>query len=437
MARRNTVVDLRRRVAQEQGTIRKDWGGRISVALVYPNTYYVGMSSLGFQTIYKRFNEYPDVVCERAFLPDTDYEIAMPGNRRRPDLGVRTLESGRALHEFDVVAFSISYKLDYFHMLQILRMSGIPVFARDRDETNPLIIAGGACIIDNPEPIAPFLDVAVVGEGEVLLPPLVAELREHVGHDREPLLRDIAMHPGLYVPALYDVAYETNGLFARITPNQRHPDAQFAVPVVKQRVRNLNEFETTSVILTQDTEFGSSYLIEVARGCARGCRFCLASYGFMPQRERTLESVVEQAQRGLQFRDKIGLMGASVSDYHAIDELVTEIRAMGGKVSLASMRADSISPAILTALIGGGARTITFAPEGGSQRMRDVINKNLTEEQIFDCVDLVGKHGGRAIKLYFMIGLPGEEMEDGEAIAKLALETKARLGKYVPGAEVQ
>ena len=202
-------------------------------------------------------------------------------------------------------------------------------------------------------------------------------------------------------------------------------------------MKNINAFETTSVVLTQDTEFGSSYLIEVARGCARGCRFCLASYGFMPQRERTLESVVEQARYGLQFRDKIGLMGASVSDYHAIDELVTEIRRMGGKVSLASMRADSISPAILTALIGGGARTITFAPEGGSQRMRDVINKNLTEDQILDCVDLVGKHGGKAIKLYFMIGLPGEETEDVEAIVKLALDAKARLGKYVPGAEVQ
>src|SRR5207247_11344048 len=140
-----------------------------------------------------------------------------------------------------------------------------------------------------------------------------------------------------------------------------------------------------------------------ARGCARGCRFCLASYGFMPQRERQLADLIEQCRIGLQYRDKIGLMGASVSDYHAIDELVTEIRRMGGKMSLASMRADSISPAILTSLIETGARTITFAPEGGSQRMRDVINKNLTEEQIFECVDRVGRHGGRAIKMDFTL----------------------------------
>ncbi len=437
MAKGAKSVNLRQRLAQESGTIRKDWGGRIPVALVYPNTYYVAMSSLGFQTIYKMFNEQPDVVCERAFLPDTDYKIEWPRNRSRPDMEIVGLESGRPLKDYSVVAFSVSYELDYFHILQLLRMSGIPIFARDRDESHPIIIAGGACIIDNPEPIAPFLDVAVVGEGEALLPPFIDELRAHGSDDRESLLRACAMHPGLYVPAFYEVDYLSDGRFAAIRPNSRHPDPENALPIVKQRVRNVNAFETTSVILTQDTEFGSSYLIEVARGCARGCRFCLASYGFMPQRERTLESVVEQARNGLKHRDKIGLMGASVSDYHAIDELVTEIRRMGGKVSLASMRADSISPAILTALIGGGARTITFAPEGGSQRMRDVINKNLTEDQILDCVDLVGKHGGQAIKLYFMIGLPGEEMADVEAIAKLALDSKARLGKYVPGAEVQ
>src|SRR5947209_9719076 len=174
----------RTRLAQETGTIRKDWGGRIPVALVYPNTYYVGMSSLGFQTIYKLFNDHPDVVCERAFLPDTDYRIEWPGNRRDPGMGLFGLESGRPLKDYAVIAFSVSYELDYFHIMQILRMAGIPLFARDRDDRHPLIIAGGACMIDNPEPIAPFLDVAVVGEGEVLVPSFIAELREHDFSDR-------------------------------------------------------------------------------------------------------------------------------------------------------------------------------------------------------------------------------------------------------------
>ena len=312
MTKSARTIDLRARLAHETGTIRKDWGGRIPVALVYPNTYYVGMSSLGFQTIYKLFNDQRDVVCERAFLPDTDYKIEWPRNRSRPGIPVVGLESGRPLRDYAVVAFSISYELDYFHMLQILRMAGIPIFAEDRDDNHPLIIAGGACIIDNPEPIAPFLDVAVVGEGEVLVPQFIEELRAHGASDRESLLRACAIHSGLYVPAFYDVEYTSDGLFASIQPNSRHPDPANALPVVKQRVRNLNDFQTTSVVLTHDTEFGSSYLIEVARGCARGCRFCLASYGFMPQRERTLESVVEQARYGLQFRDKIGLMGASV-----------------------------------------------------------------------------------------------------------------------------
>ena len=190
-------------------------------------------------------------------------------------------------------------------------------------------------------------------------------LRVQHEHGREAVLKAAAGFSGMYVPAFYDVEYHTDGRFAGIRPNARHPHPESALPVRKQRVRNLADFQTSSVILTQNTEFGNSFLLETARGCARGCRFCLASFGFMPQRERKLEDLIEEARRGLQYRDKIGLMGPSVSDYHAIDELVTAIREMGGKVSLASMRADSISPAILSALIGGGARTITFAPEGG------------------------------------------------------------------------
>ncbi|HUS15055.1 MAG TPA: radical SAM protein, partial [Chloroflexia bacterium] len=249
--------------------------------------------------------------------------------------------------------------------------------------------------------------------------------------------RAAAAHQGLYVPSFYDVDYHADGTFAAIRPNADHPLPEQALPVHKARVRNLAEFQTASVILTQNTEFGNSYLLETARGCARGCRFCLASYGFMPQRERKLEDLIEQARHGLQFRDKIGLMGPSVSDYHAIDELVTAIREMGGKVSLASMRADSISPAILNALIGGGARTITFAPEGGSQRMRDVINKNLNEDQILACAELIGRMGGQAVKLYYMCGLPGETEEDVQGIVDLTLKVKDRLNKYAPGGEVQ
>jgi radical SAM superfamily enzyme YgiQ (UPF0313 family) len=405
------------------------------VALVYPNTYYIGMSSLGFQTIYKLFNEHDDVVCERAFLPDTDGQFEMPHNRA--PVAPLTLEGGRPLRDYNVVAFSISYELDYFNMVHLLKAAGIPLYARDRDENDPIVIAGGACIIDNPEPIADFLDVAFVGEGEVQVPGFVEIVREHLDAGRDAVLRACATRQGLYVPAFYDVDYHADGVFAAIRPNAQHPAPEQALPVVKARVKNIRAFSTTSVILTQNTEFGNSYLVETARGCARGCRFCLASYGFMPQRERKLEDLIEQCRVGLQYRDKIGLMGPSVSDYHAIDELVTEIRKMGGKMSLASMRADSISPAILTALIGGGARTITFAPEGGSQRMRDVINKNLTEDQILQCADLIGRMGGQAIKMYFMIGLPGEEWADVEAIAKLVLDARAALHRHVPGGEVQ
>ncbi len=430
-------ADLARtRLDQETGAIRKDWGGRLPIALVFPNTYYIGMSSLGFQTIYRLFNEAPDIVCERAFLPDSDGQFEMP--RNRPELEPRTLELGRALGDFAVVAFSVSYELDYFHMVQMLEAAGIPLFARDRDESDPIVIAGGACVIDNPEPIADLLDIAFVGEGEVQVPPFVDILRAHYEQGRAAVLRAAAQSAaGLYVPAFYDVSYGPDGIFTDIAPNAQHPAPEQALPVRKARVRNLAEFQTASVILTENTEFGSSYLLETGRGCARGCRFCLASYAFMPQRERKLEDLIAQAEYGLQFRDKIGLMGPSVSDYHAIDELVTAIREMGGKVSLASMRADSISPAILQALIGGGARTITFAPEGGSQRMRDVINKNLNEDQILACAELIGRLGGQAVKLYYMCGLPGETEEDVEGIVDLTLKVKDRLNRHAPGGEVQ
>src|SRR5690349_5674949 len=177
-----TASVVRERLAQETGTVRKDWGGRIRVALVFPNTYYIGMSSLGFQTIYRLFNEASDVVCERGFLPDSDGQFEMP--RNRPDLEPITLESGRPLREFDVVAFSVSYELDYFHMVQILRAAGIPLFARDRTDDDPLVIAGGACLIDNPEPIADFLDIAFVGEGEVQVPQFIDVLRAEQEHGR-------------------------------------------------------------------------------------------------------------------------------------------------------------------------------------------------------------------------------------------------------------
>ncbi|MGI8587700.1 MAG: radical SAM protein [Chloroflexia bacterium] len=425
----------RERLTQETGAIRKDWGGRLPVALVFPNTYYIGMSSLGFQTIYSLFNAAPDIVCERAFLPDSDGQFEMP--RNRPDMQPLSLESGRPLRDFEIVAFSVSYELDYFNMVQILRAAGIPLFAKDRTDDDPIVIAGGACIIDNPEPIADLLDIAFVGEGEAQVPDFIDVLRQRHEHGREAVLTAAARFPGMYVPAFYDVEYRPDGMFAGITPNARHPEPETALPVRKQRVKNIRGFETASVILTENTEFGSSYLIETARGCARGCRFCLASYAFMPQRERKLDDLVEQARYGLRFRDKIGLMGPSVSDYHAIDELVTAIREMGGKVTLASMRADSISPAILSALIGGGARTITFAPEGGSQRMRDVINKNLNEDQILACAELIGRMGGKAIKLYYMCGLPGETQEDVQAIVDLTLAVKDRLHRYAPGGEVQ
>lgn len=420
------------RLADEVGTVSKDWGGRISIALVFPNTYYVGMSSLGYQAVYDLFNQMPDIVCERVFLPDSAEQ-----NPDEPIPQPRSLESNRPLSDFDVVAVSVSFELDYFNIVRMLQAAGIPLMSADRGERSPLLVVGGACAIDNAEPIAPFFDIVVVGEAEALWPPLYEAIHDHIFGDRDTLLKTAARSPGLYVPAFYDTWYSEDGRFGGIRPNESHPRPDIALPVSRQGARNLNQFGTHSKVLTRNTEFGDAYLMEVARGCARGCRFCLAGFAFLPQRDRHVPFLLEQAKEGLKYRDKIGLVGASVSDYRYIDELVTGLREMGARISISSMRADSMTPTLINALIASGARTLTFAPEAASERLRRVINKRLSYDEVMSSVDLLGKAGARSLKMYFMIGLPTEEQADVEEIVSLSLAVKKRMDGLHPGSEIQ
>jgi len=395
------VKKARRQLAREQGTVIKDWGGRMPIALIYPNSYYVGMSNLGLHTIYSLLNSYSEVVCERAFWERENRDKQLP---------TLSLESQRPLPDFAVLAFSISYELDYFNVVQILKASGIPLYAADRDERHPVVIAGGPCIIANPLPLSPFFDCLCIGEAEPILPAMLPILAEGISGKRNELLKALASLPGVYVPLL---------------PS--------GTPVVRQWASNLDKFATTSSILTPDTELGDLYLIEVERGCNWGCRFCLVSQAFSPMRFRTIDKLIAQAKLGLKYRKRIGLVGPVVSDHPQLEELLVKLRQMGAGLSISSLRVRPLSRIVLREMAKGGARTITLAPEAGSERLRQVIKKGISEDDILEAMEKVAEPGIRQLKLYFMIGLPSETNEDIEEIINLTLKCKSILDKQQTG----
>ena len=390
------VRDARQRLRRERGTIRKDWGGRIHVALVYPNSYHLGMSNLGFQTIYGLLNSYQNVVCERVFWE--------PGARRGEE--PISLESQRPLPDFDVLAFSVSYELDYFNVVQLLRASGIPLFAADRDETHPLILAGGPCITANAMPLSPFFDCFAIGEGEAIGPGLVEVLTQRLESDKDELLDGLASVPGVYVPTVHE-----------------------GEPVQRQWLADLDSVATTSVVLTPDTDLSDMCLIEIARGCRWGCRFCLAGFHFRPFRFRPLASLLAQAENGLKRSRRVGLLAAAVSDHPEIDELALRLRRMGAEISVSSLRVRGLSDVVVRALAESGTQTVSLAPEAGSERLRRLINKGATEDDIVEALDTVARHGMNQVKLYFMLGLPTEDDEDIEEMVRLTLRLKNRIEK--------
>jgi radical SAM family uncharacterized protein len=406
-------------LAQEQGTIRKDWGGKVAVALVYPNTYAVGMSNLGFQTIYQHLNRLPDVVCERVFLPDPDDFVELARTGSTP----ASLESQRSLRDFHLIGFSITYEGDYINTLRLLDLAGIPLRAAARRPHDPLVLMGGVCAFSNPEPMAPFMDFIVVGEGEELVGELIDAYR-HEYRDRDQFLSRLLTVPGVYVPERYDVAYQPDATLAAVVSRDGAPAI-----VTKRRLSDVNRFETISLVKTPHAEYGHMALLEVGKGCGRGCRFCLEGQVYRPVRHRSVSALAETV--GRIARDggerRIGLVGACVSDYPWIGDLLKVVEAEGLELSISSLRADSLTPELVAALARGGHRTLTVAPEAGTERLRRAIRKPITDEQIFTACDLVRQHGIPNLKCYFMIGQPTETAEDVEAIADLAQRMLERL----------
>ncbi len=385
---------------QEIGAIHKDWGGRLVVALAFPNTYYVGMSSLALQVLYRGFNAFPDVVCERVFWDKGGHEAHRP---------LLTMESGRRVNEVDVWAFTISYEMDFFHVVEMLRQAGVPPLASERDESWPLLIAGGPGVTMNPEPMAPIFDAIVIGEGEEVLADLVALFREAIHAPRAELLAALDRIPGVYVPQLLPPIAEQGA-----NPRQ----------IERLWVRDQSQFPPISSLYTPETEFRNMHLMEIARGCGRGCRFCLAGYVYRPPRELPLSQLLDWAREGLKHTQRIGLISAAVSDHSQIDELAPALVDMGAKLSASSMRVDPISRPLVEALRASGAQTLTIAPEAGSARLRDVIAKTQTEEQLLEAVALAAELDFPQIKFYFMIGHPTEAQEDLEELVQFVLKAR-------------
>jgi len=399
---------------QETGALSREWGGRMAVALTMPNTYYVGMSSLALQLLYRTFNRETDVVCERIFW-EKGAEQA-----RKPLLSV---ETGRQAAEFDLWAFTISWEMDYFNVVELLRQAGIPPLAADRQQGVqwngrpwPLLIAGGPGVTMNPEPVAPFFDAILIGEGEEAVPQLIELCRTALDEDHAALLAELDRTPGWYVPALRP-------------SNRSHVDFR---PVERLWVRKLAAFDTSSTLYTPDTEFSNMHLMEIARGCGRGCRFCLAGYVYRPPREQPLDKLLASAEAAVrQGHTKIGLVSAAVSDHTAIDELATALQGMGASISASSMRMDPISVPLIRAMAETGAQNLTVAPEAGSQRLRNVINKTQTEEQMMRAISLAQECNFPQIKLYFMVGHPTETDDDIQALIDFTLESRKHFKRRI------
>jgi len=410
----------RARRARETILFTKKHAADIRVCLVYPNRYAVAMGNLGFQAVYEIFDRHQDIVCERAFLPDEeDAPLVERGE-------LRSLESSTPVRDFDVIAFSISFETDYWHVVRLLDLIGVPLTTRERGRQGPLVMAGGPAVFLNPEPLADFIDLFLIGEAEEMLPEFLEVISDQRSAIGPGVLETCAARvAGAYVPAFYEPVYD-----GAVLADLRYTGPGVA-RVERRLIWDLNAFPTTTRVLSDEAVFGDMVLVEASRGCQWGCRFCAAGYMYRPIRTRGVDELEQSVRAGLEHRQAIGLVGAEMASVPGVDVLSEVAAQAGGRLSPSSLKADCVTPRLASALARGRNRSVTIAPEAGSERMRRVINKNLTEPDILRAADLLVGEGVQDLKLYFMIGLPTEDVEDVLAIATLAAKVHDQLAGAV------
>ena len=418
------------RIAKERVLYERHTHGDIAACLIYPNIYRLGMANLGFQAVYQIFDRDAHVAIDRAFLPESDERELMTTR----GLPLRSFEQDRPLSDFDILAFSISFETDYLNVLQILELARIPLRRSDRAGRNyPLIIAGGSAVFLNPEPIADFIDLFLIGEGEEMLPEFLARYPDcrARGGKGESMMAELAQVVGVYRPDLFAPHYDESGRLREVGY------IGSGAPRVKRRlIKDLDRFTTSSLILTDESVFGDMYLVEASRGCQWGCRFCAAGFMYRPIRYRSPDKIVAEAERGLSERNVIGLVGAEMASVPGVASIAQTVADRGGRLSPSSLKADCISPELARALARNGNNSVTIAPEAGSERMRKVINKNLNEAEILRAAHTMVGEGVENLKLYFMLGLPEERDDDVLGIAHLTAKildqsaaAKQRIGR--------
>jgi len=373
---------------REKGAIRNVFGTAVSVGLCFPNTYRLGSSNLGFHFLYDRINKTDEFLAERFFA-----DIMPPFS----------MESQKPLNQFDIIMFSVPYELDFAEVVRFLKEAGIPVFRKDRTISDPLVVAGGQAITMNPVALFDVLDISVLGDGEPTLGLLLEKYLESNG-DKTELVSSLKNSPGFFILA--------------DEPGQ----------IMKRAVcRNLDEHPLSSVYLTPDAEFANSCLVEISRGCPHGCRFCYVGHNQNPFRKRSLESIQKIVKQKMSLTKRFGFISSDVAAHPEIRELCNWCMQQGLNVSFSSLRAEEIPSALFTLLRKSGQNTITLAPETGSDSLRDAIKKRLTNEKIISCVEEALSHGFYNIKLYFMLGLPGEDQRDIEASVGLIKIIREKL----------